>query len=66
MNLNLDEKEKFLGCGECIYSSFEMHKKGELKYCLDFQCLKRRKFLLVIEENYQIGIDCPYKKFDFK
>ena len=66
MYLDLEKKADFLGCGECMFSSFEMHKKGELKYCVDFQCLKMKKFLLVIEENYQIGNDCPYKKFDFK
>ena len=62
MNINLDEKEKFLKCDECIFLSFEMHKRGDLKDSLDFQCLKTRKFLLIERENYQIGKSCLYKK----
>ena len=62
MFLVMEEKADLLACGNCKYLSYVEHKTGDLKWTMDFQCFKRRRFLLINENNYKIGRKCKYRK----
>ena len=62
MYLTKEEKLELLGCGEFKRLTYTDYKSGNLRWTMDYYCLKLKKFLNISDKYYKIGKRCKYKK----